>query len=489
MTWRRPNSVAQRLALAGALFAGAIAPAARAQDDGQLRLMREPFTFVDVADAFDDEDPIDINVHVGFLRTWQYGELQRERTCLAGGVDQYGGMCSPTWDPHRYARNWANVAHHEQSTNILNLGLDVGIFRDLMIYGRMPLILSDDRSLGNVDTRYLTADSGGNGYPPLFTPGADGAFRSPTRGGLDYITAGLAWSIMNQHRERELPTWVLMIEGRLNVGDPMRACQATASGPQCIAETTNSMTGLPDVDRTAGRNAGSNSGTNALRIETRASWRTRYVEPYGGLSFQIAWPGQSDRFFLPANNIQGFINDRPPILGALTGGLAIIPWENRGAWQRFAIDVRFMGTYVSEGHGYSPLYDALGTSSNPYLDEPVLEGQPDGTTDLRQANFYGLTDMQSHAEIAGMLGVEMQAARYVKFGLGFAVWYVSPYMITFADACNPNVSAPAGDPRIGTCRTGIINPHHRSAIDLPGQRFRMAEQVRLDLFINAQAMF
>lgn len=470
------------------LVAGALPCAASAQGDGQLRLFREPHSYTDVVDAFDDDDPFDINISLEFRHIRQWGTIQRER-----------GTWSPSEDPNRLSRLWENVATHEHTQNVLELGLDVGIFRDLAIYGRMPIIFSDDRRIVSTDPTVdlslddsIPGDDPGRTSPPLFALDPGGSFAAPTRSGLDYIAAGLAWSIMNQHRERDLPTWVLMIEGRFNVGDPMVACRQSG-GPQCRRWAQSG--GRWSFDD-GGLNAGMTRGTNALRIETRSSWRTEYVEPYAGLSFQIEWPAAAERFFLPAGNLGGIVNERPPIIGELTGGVAIHPWENRAEWQRLTIDLRFHGRYVSEGHGYSPLFDALGTSQNRYLTEPALEGDlsRDPSADLRTVPFFGLTDMQSHAELGMRVGVEVRALRYLRVSLGAAFWYVQPYIITYADACNPNFDIDATDPdrqdpRRGTCRDGIINPHHRPAIDLPGQRFRVDEQVRLDVQLAATAMF
>lgn len=478
-------AIAMPLGLAGGLWA-TLCSSVSAQEDGEISLMREPHSYVDVVDAFDDDDPFDINITAGFLRRWTFGNIQRERGTVDPGVD--------SGDPNRLSRRWVDIARHEHTQNILNLGVDVGIFRDLALYARLPIILSDDRGLSRIGGRdpgpNLLPDNSANpnnpDAEPLFAVGPDG-FAAPTRSGVDYISAGIAWSMFNQNRDASLPTWLLMLEGRFNIGDSLRACDASASSARCRQWTQADGGDWSFADTDSG--AGSSRGTNALRLETRASWRTRYVEPYIGLMFQIEWPGSSERFFLPANNISGFINERPPIRGQLTGGVAIVPWENRAAWQQFTVDVRFSGTYVSEGHGYSPLFDALGTSMSPYLSEPNLEGVPP-RGDLRLVPFFGLTDMEAHAELGATLRFEMRAARYIRFGLGATLFYISPYVITFADACNPGVSdIPDGDARRGSCRSGIINPHHRPVIDLPGQRFRVDEQIRLDLFANVVAMF
>jgi hypothetical protein len=460
-----------------ALCALAALPSPARADDDELVLMQETSSFLDVADAFDDHDPFDVNISIGYVRTWEFGQIQREMNRPAAGDD-------------RMSQHWLDVGGYNREINQLVFGLDVGIFRDLALYARLPILLSDDRSIGNssaVSDRRVEIPG-----VPLTAPETlfGSSFRSPTRSGLDYLAAGLAWAILNQQRDPNVPNWLIMLEGRFNLGEPMHACNAgDPMGMQCLG----------DVDMATGQltrtgNAGVGRGTNALRAEMRGSYRYEYMEPYAGLAFQIEWPGYGDRFFLPSGDLQGYINDRPPILGRLTLGMAIMPWEDRQHWQRFSIDFRFNGDYVSEGHDYSPLFDALGSSGNSQLVNQVLEGQPDmamGAMGLRRVNFYGLTDTQSHPRIGGQVMVEMQAARYVRFSLAFAFMHSPSYVITQADACNPNVSgAPADDQRlVGTCRSGIINPHHRPVIDLPGQRFRMQSQTQLDISAYVTAQF
>lgn len=477
------------MAFAGILL---LPVAASAQEDGGLRLMHEPFSFVDVADAFDDDDPFDLNVRVGFRSEYTYGNIQRERGMMSAG------------DPHRAAQNWVDIAHFTQTRTILDIGLDMGIFRDLAIFARMPLILSDSRSLGPVaggpnPAPFLQADADNDGNPANDPPIFRFPFDSPTRSGLDYVEAGLMWSIFNQHRDRELPTWQLRVSGRFNVGDPIIACDGGSQGCREWTETGGNWS-FTD----GGTDAGETRGTNALRIETRASWRAGYVEPYAGLMFSIEWPASAERFFLPAGNIDGFINSQPPILGQFTGGIAIIPWEDRSAFQRFAIDLRFMGKYTSEGHHYGPLFDALGTSNSPYLTNVNVEGEPRPGADLRNVPFFGLTDTQPFAALGARVAIEMRAARFVWFQLGLGLWYIEPHIITYTDACNPNedpippTPGPDGmlgtaddirDPRAGTCRRGIINPHHRPVIDLPGRTFRQNESVRIETQFRVMGMF
>lgn len=439
-------------------------------EDGRPEMMREPTSYVDVIDSFDDEDLFDLNISVGYLRTWELGRIQRQSE-------------DPSGDG-RNSAHWNDIASYERGVNTLMLGLDVGIFRDLAVYGRLPLLLSDDRSL--VAASGFDADSLSTGPDgPLFD--LSDPFRSPTRSGVDYLAVGVAWSILNQQRDATLPTWMVMLEGRFNIGDPMRAC-STAGGLSCNYWSVPPPPGEPMNNPPPQQSGGVGRGMNALRIETRSSWRYEVIEPYAGLAFQIEWPDYSGSSFVPDGDLAGYINEIPPIFGRFTLGAAIIPWQDREHFQRFTIDLRLNGDYLSEGHDYSPLFDALGSSTNPHL--TALSRECSGGACAARIPFYGLTDTQSRGRFGGQLTLEMMAARYIRFSVLAGFNYTPAYVITQADACNPNVQPTGdGDTRRGTCTSGIINPHHRPAIDLPGNRFRMAETWQVDLGVNVTATF
>ena len=477
----RPTRLHQALLASTSLALSAFASSptcAHAEDE--LVLMTEPTTYTDVIDAFDDRDVFDVHISVGYLRNWEFGRIQRE-------------VAGPAAADGRDASLLQDIGGYELQRNGLLFGLDVGIFRDLAVYAQLPLILSDDRTLTrSSDLLPSTLDAGGS---PAFDLPSSG-FRSPTRSGVDWLGVGLAWSILNQARDPNVPTWLLMVEGRFNIGEPMRACQNAAM-----------LTCRPNIDATGmplsgNYGPGASRGVNALRIETRSSFRTGIVEPYAGLMAQIEWPGSASSSFLPAGDLRGYINRLPPIQGRFTAGVAVIPWEDRQHFQRFTFDLRFHADYISEGRDYSPLFDALGSSSNPHLARPSYEGVPvesNPTTDgLALVQFNGMTDTQSHARIGGQVVIEMQAAQYVRFQLGSVVMYSTPYNLTQSDACNPNVAASSvSDPRLqGDCRassragnTSVLNPAHRPVIDTPGTRFRMDGLWNIDLYANVTAMF
>lgn len=443
---------------------------AEAQDDGVV-LSNEPTRYTDVIDAADDHDPFDLNLSIGFARSITSGTIQRE-------------ISGPGIEPGQAA--YTNVAQHRRLSNVLLLGMEVGVYRDVMVYANLPLMLSDERSLRAPNAGGMA----GAAAPPFSVP-----FNSPTRSGIDYLALGAAWSITNQARMPSYRIWVLMLEGGCGVGVPLHACSTEAvpgSSAACRGEydSAGNQQWVSDP--------GISSGTNALRVETRVSRRIGYIEPYLGFAFQHEFLASSDKYFSPGGALPGVVHRRPPVLGELTAGLAVVPWEHRGRHQRFTFDLRGQFAYVSAGRDYSPLFDALGISQDSTLTSPNLEIDCSMSSDpaacasassVRRAYNYGLTDTQAHARLGARASLDMQAARYVRFTLGVSLYYNTPYLITGADPCNPGV-APDGadDQRIGTCTSGVINPSYRSSIDTPGRRFRLDGDftVTFDAMLTAQ---
>jgi hypothetical protein len=454
-----------RLGLRGlgalAVAVGMLAPGVLAaqEPDGKLRLMREPTSFTDVVDAFDDDDPFDVNVRVGYRHERSWGTIQRE--AVLGGF--------PSARP-------AAIASFEHTRNILDLQLDVGLYRDVALYVKLPVILSDDRRLSLDGNRAAVNESlaqGTSDGQPLFSPD----FRSPTRSGIDQIAVGFAWAITNQARDPHLPTWVVMAEGLFNVGDVMRACSADFDDPGSATRCNG------------GNNPGISRGTAGIQAEMRGSRRYRFVEPYMGLLFKMEWAlAASDSFTGGAGNLSGFMNPRPPVEGEITFGMAFVPWERVDRFQRLTIDLRGSARYISEGHNYSPLFDALGTSASPDLRTPNTEIPTGGG---REVHFMGLTDVQAHGRYGGRIMFDIRAAQYVQFVLGAGLFYTTPHFLTNTDACNPNVSTEDmfGEGRRGTCVQGISDPHYRPVIDDPGYRFQLNGLWSMDFMASAIARF
>jgi hypothetical protein len=179
------------------------------------RLMSETAEITTVADAFDKDDPFDLNLVLGFTQSGAHAKIRRETQLNQAGLAT-GGFIPAS----------ENIASYSSTMSTLLVGADVGIYQDLALILRLPVILSWSQQLGDLDgssavaAQRLVDPSDPSGNPLFSVP-----FKSPTRSGLDYISAGLDWAIYNQQRDETKPTWVIGIEGRFH-RDPAARVQS-----------------------------------------------------------------------------------------------------------------------------------------------------------------------------------------------------------------------------------------------------------------------
>ncbi len=103
-------------------------------------LLDETAEVTSVVDAFDRDDPFDLHIYAGFTQRWKRADIHRETALNQPGLTTGG-----------FVANTENIARFSEDTSILNVGADIGLFRDLALTFRLPIILSDSRSLGDLD--------------------------------------------------------------------------------------------------------------------------------------------------------------------------------------------------------------------------------------------------------------------------------------------------------------------------------------------------
>ncbi len=430
------------------------------------RLFRETGENTTVIDAFDEGDPFDANLILGFRQQWKSANIRRESNL------QQNGLATGGFTPAS-----ENVAAYRQAVSILDIGADIGIFRDLALSLRLPLILSDSRELSDLD----------------------GSTRNPERlqdsAGDTLFSAALNYAGCNQQRDATKPTWVVGAETRIGIGERLHACN------------DNAAIKCPDPANPTGpgRDPGISRGMNAYIVHTIFSRRFGYVEPYAGFRLQAEVP-QSNSDYGKTAGLKGTLLNNPPVVGTITIGTEVFPYENREAFQRLSLDFKVRGSYHSPGRDYSELFDALGSSQARSLrsgNPASYRAGPDGFTSVADPNapkvyFTGITDQQAFGSFGGFAGVTWQTGEYVKFNAGLGLTHVQSHLITAADACNPEVRSDAG--ASGPCRTGgvsaaggtvtgIPNPNHRQTIDLPGHRFSVDDTLLVDLWLGGAVMF
>ena len=517
------NAVAAGLGFLTALAASFTPSLARADEPRKVTeptVLREPAEITQVVDAFDDEDRFDLHISLGYQHSWKSGKIRRETSISQSGLTTGG-----------YTADGLNVAEYKESTSRLNTRADIGLYRDIALIIRVPIILANDRELEGLDGSAAEQAITLQGFPgeQLFQL----PFKSPTRSGVEYLAVGLDFGVMNQARDNTKPSWVLGLEGRFSVAEPMHACNedpkplnlpASDQQVKCADPSDINRNGVVDANiedeegrplegRGGNRDAGVSRGTTALELHTYLSKRIKYIEPYGG--FRALFEFQNDSSDYGQTDLKGSLVNHPPLRGSMILGLNVIPWELRDQFQRVSFDFRFTGTYVSEGRDYSELFDALGSSDAPslrmplYSDfqrnpayDPAAPPDPDVPPSIANPNsqkvyFTGLTDVQQHAMVSFTGSFTWQAGEYVKFNVGGGYTLVQPHYITFDQACNPDFNndlSKSGPCRTGTLSgqprpTGIPNPNYRAVINAPGRRFRVDDSNTWDVWLNATVMF
>ena len=472
--------------------------------------MAESTEITQVADAFDDDDPIDVNLSIGYQYSSRSADILRENATATG----------------LYTRGADKIAEYKESTNRLLMRADIGIFHDLALVVRMPVIMSNSQTLGDYKGATTQADSlrGTTGEQLFYLP-----FSAPTRHGVEYLALGLDLGLMNQYRDHTKPTWIVGIESRFSVSDPMHACNdhprdgqvkcaapgdIDRNGRQDDATLNNALganrTNFPLEGSGGTRSPGVSRGTTGLELHSYVSKRIKYIEPYGGIRMLFEFSNSGSDYGV--SDLRGNLVNHPPLQGTIITGLSVIPYEVRSDYARLTFDLRLEATYRSEGRDYNELFDALGSSDARSIRMPNYTGylpapanQPPGSTTTslldptsQRVFTSGLMDTQQYVITRYSVAATYQVNRYIKFSVGTALNHIQSHYLTFDQPCNANLSGSLQD--AGPCRgradvtsswtpTGIPNPNYRPVINSPGRRFLVDGSSGFDGWLSATAMF
>jgi hypothetical protein len=505
---RRP---APLLAAWCALAVLATAAGARADEPiraGEPHILAEPGEVTDVVDAFDGDDLFDLHLTLGYQYTSKGAHVRRE-TFIGGPSNQElttGGFVASNM----------NVATYAETTSRLNTKAEIGLYHDIALILRLPIILSNDRKLDDLEGSINQQQAVLLGAPgeQLFSL----PFKSPQRSGIEYLAAGFDFGIFNQMRDPTKPTWIVGFEGRFSLSEPMHACNANPpmGQVQCAHFSDVNRDGTPQPGAATpegnfpagSREAGVSRGMTGLELHTMFSKRIKYIEPFAGFRTLFEFP--TDKSDFGANDLKGSLVNHPPLQGWLTVGLQIIPWEQRAQHQRVTFEGRVSTSYRSEGRDYSELFDALGSSSAAtlrrpnwasYKQDPANKLQSVVDTSSQPVYFTGITDVSQYATFQASAGITWQAGEYIKFQAGGGWTHHQAHIITLDQPCNPDFKSD-GIGAAGPCRTlqtssasttvsatGIPNPNYRATIDEVGRRFKVEDTNIWDAWINGIVMF
>lgn len=503
----RPGSARARAGVAALLMvmggrmssAAALEPRSLTEPD----VLREPAEVTRVVDAWQDGGGIDLHFTLGYQHTWKRATLLREtqEPAVDGGTRR------------------VPVARVSEDTSRLNMRAELGLYHDLALILRVPIVLSSSVTLEGRGAGAAALDGAPGG--PLFSL----PFSSPNRSGVEYLGVGVDWGISNQAHDGLSPSLLVGAEARFSVSEPMHACgtvpgagEASASVrcaypadinrngvggeypaalfPEGEASLEGALPGEP-------RRAGVSRGTTAIDLHAAISRRFASLEPYMAFGVALELPTDGSDFGRDRP-----WNEPPPLSGRFSVGTEIVPWELVEQFQRISLDVRLSGTYRSAGRDYSALFDALGSSGAISYRRPNFAGyqaNPDPSSRASAPSVVdpsservfatGLTEVGAHGAYALRLAARWQAGQYVHFDAGGALALIQQHLITQGQPCDAARAVPPE--RAGPCAGGVYgpsvagapDPSYRPETDLPGRRFLVDTATSIDAWVGATVMF
>ena len=461
-------------------------------------VLAQPAQVTDVVDAFDAGGGVDLHFSLDYRHTWKRATISRETQDPAVLAAAANGIAR------------VQIGKYAETTSRLDVKGEIGLYHDLALIVRLPIILSHRETLEGSAPPVGALDAT-VGDPLFGVP-----FSSPNRSGVEWLGVGVDWGILNQWRNDAQPTLLVGAEGRFSVSEPMHACDAVrcaypsdidrdgTSGEFETELEPGTVTSLEGNFPATPRRAGVSRGTTMLELHSWVSRRFRRLEPYMGVSALLEFANDDSDF-----GGKRPWNAGPPWRGAVSAGTEFIPWEAVEQFQRLSLDVRFTGTYHAGGDDYSELFDALGSAPSPSYRRPNFAGyrsNPDPGTatdfpsvvDPNSERIFatGITRVQAYGEYAVRLAGRLQAGEYVHFDIGGAFGLTERHGLTTALACDSARQASVaqagpclGSDGSGSAVLGAYNPRFRPEIDLPGRRFSVDTASTIDAWVGATVMF
>lgn len=416
-----------------------------------------------VASSFDEEDPFDLDLLVGFRRTQHRGKITRER--------------------HQDNRI-ADVVElrYTQIQQAMPVSIAIGLFQDLELHASSQLLFNDDRSwrypaVRDAQGNLLTTQNNSTIYNNCITPrgelvhpdcvgnsrvGAQPLFPIPGhayRGGFDDITVGLKYAILSNDRDDTKPTWTVAFDYTI----------------------PSAAVNVPSTPTSAANRGNIGSKVHRFMLTTALSKRLGAIDPYALFSYSLPTPGPN--FYSNCRNpeLLGFSENcfrapwslretgiHAPHVANLLFGAEFYAYDAPDKNQRIGFDLQGAVRYVSEGRYYNELSDALGK----------------------------ILQTEEYLTVGGLFGVYASVGtQYVqlKLMLTAGLYHNTEHFLTNESVGRDLDNACRGDTSTRCVdldnRSGEINPNFDFRYDMPGRRFRISEVNTFDLMARAVISF
>ena len=407
-----------------------------------------------IASSFEDDDPFDLFIDVGFERTQTRAKIIREQLAPAGS-------------PGSVSRIDATELWYKGVDARLNLELAFGLYRDLEFSFTLPLVFQQnerwDRTSDATDENSTITNNclnaNGSVIPDcLGVPGAGlplfGIPQESFRGGLGNMRFGLAYAFFKQEKDPTKPTWI--------VGVDYEAPTAKQRDPS--ANTTD-----PDERGNIG------DRVHKYQLYTSFSRRMGVAEPYFKAHYTIPVRGPGiysncdqaaanpGNLGAPENCGTGPWNRKEmgihaPTQGGMLFGVELVPFEKPQKSQRFALDLRTIGNYVGKGRYYNELSQALGK----------------------------LLTSEDYFQVGGMLGVNASAAESFTIRASGTFLYNTDHTLTAEEIGQDLDGSGSVDVEANPAE---VNPTFDWRYDLVSRRFRAVESTSFRFDLSATFSF
>lgn len=394
-----------------------------------------PAEITEVLDAADGDDPIDINIDIGFRSILTRSKITHEWKDL---------WSNPTY----FDRPDFNELRFERQVYAMDYTIEIGLYHDVQLYAVLPWIISDVKQINFVSgvsnatsTLYRAPANQGPDWPgnalavdPTNNP-------ESKRAGIGDMQIGAKWALFNGERDDTKSVWIIGLDFQIPSGGLARPEQVAGGGEGDV--------GL---------------GQFVLTPFMLFSHRFSVLDPYVGIHGSIPIQGRE-----AAN--AGFV---APYHGGFLTGMEIIPWEDRVKHQKFAIDLKLTAEYFGEveSNGESDSQGFVNELSDFLVSPSTLNGQ-------RQ-----LQAMSNYAQFGLHLGFVFRAAEFVRFRCGVSLAHNSEHFITGADACEDNT----GDNRCDD-PADQLNEYRAPIYDDPGRRLRVEETTLFTWWVMGMLTF
>jgi hypothetical protein len=416
----------------------------------------EAVEVTDVLDAFDDDngDDFDGSVRLRFASESRKSTIARQQSCLKNDV--LGTNC-----PGGNGFVLAKELEYERVRNTLNIDVRIGLYKDLELYGVIPVVLGDD-------WKHEFAAGVSKANSTILPPSPKEAlfkvpYQSTSRSGLGDLQLGLKWAPFNYFRDSGDPTWVFGVEYTAPTGTAM-----TAS------------------------NSGVGYGLHELTLFTTISRRAlKVIEPFVNFHFTPLRSGADSGLFVSHGQTQKTV--APGMTGGTNFGLTLVPWENLKKDERLEIEGGFGFDYIARGREYSEIWEALASPSNPCKPS---EGCSTGLYDRSEVDPVtgkprhsdGITEVESYARFSGWAALHYQPIQYFQLSAKLGWMSETPHYITFGEV-GKDLDGNANVQQFNKNGQNEYSPVFLWSVDQPGQRLRATQISGMTLMFSASGKF